>query len=38
MLKMLAEINEELQNIDDQYTDHPWFQGIDQKGLSFKPG
>ena len=36
MLKMLVENHEELENIDDQYTDELWFEDIDQKVLSFK--
>ena len=36
MFKMLVEIHEELENIDDQYTDELWFEHIDQKVFSFK--
>ena len=35
MLKMVVEIHEELENIDDQYTDELWFEDIDQKLFSF---
>ena len=35
MFKMLVEIHEELDNIDDQYTDELWFEDIDQKLFSF---
>ena len=35
MFKMLVEIHEELENIDDQYTDELWFEDIDQKLFSF---
>ena len=35
MFKMLAEIHEELENIDDQYTDKLWFEDIDQIVFSF---
>ena len=31
MFKMLIEIHEELENIDDQFTDELWFEDIDQK-------
>ena len=31
MFKMLVEIQEELENIDDQYTDELWLENIDQK-------
>ena len=31
MFKMFVEIHEELENIDDQYTDKLWFEDIDQK-------
>ena len=36
MFKMLVEIHEELENIDDQYTDKLWFEDIDLKLFSFK--
>ena len=36
MFKMLVELHEELENIDDQYTDELWFEDIDQKVFSFK--
>ena len=36
MFKMLVEIQEELKNIDDQYTDELLFEDIDQKVFSFK--
>ena len=35
MLKMVVEIHEELENIDNQYTDELWFEDIDQKLFSF---
>ena len=35
MFKTLVEIHEELDNIDDQYTDELWFEDIDQKLFSF---
>ena len=35
MFKMLVEIYEELENIDDQYTDELWFEYVDQKDFSF---
>ena len=35
MFKMLVEIHEELENIDEQYTDELWFEDIDQKLFSF---
>ena len=35
MFKMLAEIHEELDSIDDQYIDELWFEDIDQKLFSF---
>ena len=35
ILKMVVEIHEELENIDDQYTDELWFEDIDQKHFSF---
>ena len=36
MFKMLVEIHEELENIDNQYTDELWLEDIDQKVFSFK--
>ena len=33
---MLVKICEELENIDDQYTDKLWFEDIDQKVFFFK--
>ena len=36
MFIMLVEIHEELENIDDQYTEELWFEDIDQKVFSFK--
>ena len=36
MFKMLVEIHEELENIDDQYTDELWYEDVDQKVFSFK--
>ena len=33
---MLVEIQEELENIDDQYTDELWLENIDQKVFSFE--
>ena len=36
MFKMLINIHEELENIDDQYTDKLWFEDIDLKLFSFK--
>ena len=33
---MLVEIHEELETIDNQYTDKLWFEDIDQKVFSFK--
>ena len=36
MFKMLVEIHEELETIDNQYTDKLWFEDIDQKVFSFK--
>ena len=36
MFIMLVEIQEELENIDDQYTEELWFEDIDQKVFSFK--
>ena len=35
VFKMLAEIHEELDSIDDQYIDELWFEDIDQKLFSF---
>ena len=35
MFKMLIEIHEELENIDDQNTDKLWFEDVDQKDFSF---
>ena len=35
MFKMLFEIYEELENVDDQYTDELWFEDIDQKVFFF---
>ena len=35
MVKMLVEIHEKLENINDQYTDKLWFGDVDQKVLSF---
>ena len=34
--KTLIEIHEELENIDEQYTDELWLEDIDQKVFSFK--
>ena len=34
MFKMLVEIHEELENIDDQNTHEVWFEDIDQKVFS----
>ena len=36
MFKMLVERHEDLENIDDQYTDELWFGDIDQELFSFK--
>ena len=36
MFEMLVEIHEELENVDDHYTDELWFEDIDQKVFSFK--
>ena len=36
MFKMLVEIHEELETIDNQYKDKLWFEDIDQKVFSFK--
>ena len=36
MFKMLVEIHEELENIDDQYTEELWLENIDQEVFSFK--
>ena len=36
MFIMLVEIHEELENIDDQYTEELWFEDIDQKVFSFQ--
>ena len=34
-LNDMLKIHEELENIDDQYTDELWFEDIDQKLFSF---
>ena len=35
MVKMLVEIHEKLEKINNQYTDKLWFGDVDQKVLSF---
>ena len=35
VFKMLVDIHEELDSIDDQYIDELWFEDIDQKLFSF---
>ena len=36
VFKILVKIHEELENVDDQYTDKLWFEDFDQKDFSFK--
>ena len=36
MFKLAVEIHEEMENLDDQYTDAVWFDDIDQRVFAFK--